>query len=68
MVNGFNGPVRVHVSPQVEPPPGWEWESSWQVDHGPATDADGWAFAPGQRLGTNCLLALVLAALPWDCN
>lgn len=32
---------------QVDPPAGWEWESGWQVDHGPATDADGWAYAPG---------------------
>lgn len=33
---------------QVEPPPGWEWESTWQIDHGPATDADGWAYGPGE--------------------
>ncbi|KAL4447306.1 hypothetical protein ABPG77_007339, partial [Micractinium sp. CCAP 211/92] len=32
--------------PTVDPPRGWEWESSWQLDQGPSTDADGWAYAP----------------------
>ncbi|KAL4443584.1 hypothetical protein ABPG75_011321 [Micractinium tetrahymenae] len=32
--------------PKVDPPRGWEWESNWQLDHGPSTDADGWAYAP----------------------
>ncbi|KAL4858517.1 Vacuolar protein sorting-associated protein 13C [Chlorella vulgaris] len=32
--------------PQVDPPSGWEWESSWQIDHGPTTDGDGWAYGP----------------------
>ena len=32
---------------QVDPPEGWEWESTWQIDRGPATDADGWVYGPG---------------------
>ncbi len=39
------------LPPQADPPPGWEWEGSWHVDHGPATDADGWAYAPGVPAG-----------------
>lgn len=45
----------LHLSPfdrpQVDPPAGCQWESSWQVDHGPATDQDGWAYAPGAWAG-----------------
>lgn len=69
------GPRRAHsllalpmstVTPaQVDPPRGWEWESGWQLDHGPSTDADGWAYAPGaQAIAQGLRPAIRIAA--WD--
>ena len=58
-----------HLPLQVDPPAGWEWESGWQVDHGPATDQDGWAYAPGGRavpVGQSAAgKAYLLRALLW---
>jgi hypothetical protein len=48
--------------PKVDPPTGWEWESGWQVDHGPATDGDGWAYAPGAHVEAASLAAILLCS------
>lgn len=40
----------LHCPLQVDPPAGWEWESGWETDHGPATDANGWAYGPGRTM------------------
>ncbi|KAL6781279.1 hypothetical protein ACKKBG_A10495 [Auxenochlorella protothecoides x Auxenochlorella symbiontica] len=41
-----HGTARRDDFPQVDPPRGWEWDSGWQLDRGPAGEKEGWVYAP----------------------